>query len=80
LDTAISASTIGEQDLQKLGTTAVAGVIANLPGIRAETSGIDGLSSLTVRGLPLAADGSKFLQIQEDGLPVMEFGDVHFAT
>lgn len=80
LDTAISASTIGEQDLQKLGTTAVAGVIANLPGIRAETSGIDGFSSLTVRGLPLAADGSKFLQIQEDGLPVMEFGDVHFAT
>lgn len=80
LDTAISASTLNEADLGKLGTTAVAGIIGNLPGIRAETSGIDGFSSLTVRGLPLAADGSKFLQIQEDGLPVMEFADIHFSS
>ncbi|WP_226018885.1 TonB-dependent receptor [Novosphingobium sp. FKTRR1] len=80
LDTAISASTLDEADLAKLGTTAVAGIIGNLPGIRAETSGIDGFSSLTVRGLPLAADGSKFMQIEEDGLPVMEFGDIHFTS
>jgi len=29
-----------------------------------------------VRGLPLAAGGSKYMQIQEDGLPVLEFGDI----
>jgi outer membrane receptor protein involved in Fe transport len=80
LDSAISASTLDEVDLPKVGTSSVAGIIGNLPGIRAETSGIDGVSSLTVRGLPLAADGSKYLQIQEDGLPVLEFGDIHFGS
>jgi outer membrane receptor protein involved in Fe transport len=80
LDSAISASTLDVVDLPKVGTSSVAGIIGNLPGIRAESSGIDGNSSLTVRGLPLAADGSKYLQIQEDGLPVLEFGDIHFGS
>lgn len=79
LDTAISASVLDSVDIGKVGTTSVAGIIGNLPGIRAETSGVDGFSSLTVRGLPLAADGTKYLQIQEDGLPVLEFGDIHLA-
>lgn len=80
LDTAISASVIDEADLAKLSVSSVAGIIQNIPGIRAETSDVDGFSAITVRGLPLSADGSKFLQLQEDGLPVMEFGDVHFAS
>lgn len=79
LDTAISASTIDELDLPKLGTSSIAGISGNLPGIRAETSGIDGFSSLTVRGLPLSDDGSKYMQIQEDGLPIVEFGDIKFG-
>jgi outer membrane receptor protein involved in Fe transport len=79
LDTAISASVIDEADLGKLSVSSIAGIMQNMPGIRAETSDIDGFSSITVRGLPLSADGSKFLQIQEDGLPVLEFGDLHFA-
>ncbi|HQS96487.1 MAG: TonB-dependent receptor [Novosphingobium sp. 17-62-19] len=80
LDTAISASVIDETDLAKLSVSSVAGIIQNIPGIRAETSDIDGFSAITVRGLPLSGDGSKFLQLQEDGLPVLEFGDLHFAS
>lgn len=80
LDTAISASVIDEADLPKLSVSSVAGIMQNIPGIRAETSDIDGFSSITVRGLPLSADGSKFLQLQEDGLPVLEFGDLHFSS
>ena len=80
LDTAISASVIDEADLAKIPASSVAGIMQNIPGIRAETSDIDGFSAITVRGLPLAADGSKFLQIQEDGLPVLEFGDLHFSS
>lgn len=79
LDSAISASTLDESDLPKLGVSAVVGIIGNLPGIRAETSGADGYSALTVRGLPLTDDGSKFMQIEEDGLPVLEFGDIKLA-
>lgn len=80
LDSAISASSIDEDDIQKIGTRSVAEVLGNMPGIRAESTGTEGLSAITIRGLPLAADGSKFLQIQEDGLPVLEFGDIHFAS
>jgi outer membrane receptor protein involved in Fe transport len=80
LDSAISASTLDESEVEKTSTGSIAQVLGNLPGIRAETSGTDGLTAISIRGLPLAADGSKFLQIQEDGLPILEFGDIHFAS
>jgi len=80
LDTAISASVIDEADLAKLSVSSVSGILQNIPGIRSETSDVDGYAAITVRGLPLAADGSKFLQLQEDGLPVLEFGDVQFGS
>ncbi|WP_255408957.1 TonB-dependent receptor domain-containing protein [Caulobacter sp. BP25] len=79
LDTAISASTLSEAEIQKIGTRSIAEVLSNIPGIRSETGGTDGMTAITIRGLPLSGDGSKFLQIQEDGLPVVEFGDIHFA-
>ncbi|MDP3549060.1 MAG: TonB-dependent receptor [Novosphingobium sp.] len=80
LDTAISASVIDEADLAKLSVSSVSGIMQNIPGIRSLTADVDGYSSITVRGLPLAADGSKFLQLQEDGLPVLEFGDINFSS
>jgi outer membrane receptor protein involved in Fe transport len=79
LDTAISASTLDDHDLAQLSVSSIAGIMQNIPGIRSETSDIDGFSAITIRGLPLAAEGSKFLQLQEDGLPVLEFGDIQFA-
>ena len=79
LDSAISASVLDEHDLRQLSVNSIAGIMQNIPGIRSETSDIDGFSAVTIRGLPLAAEGSKFLQLQEDGLPVLEFGDIQFA-
>jgi outer membrane receptor protein involved in Fe transport len=79
LDSAISASMLDDHDLQQLSVSSIAGIMQNIPGIRSETSDIDGFSAITIRGLPLAAEGSKFLQLQEDGLPVLEFGDIQFA-
>jgi len=79
LDTAISASVLDDSDLHQLSVSSIAGIMQNIPGIRSETSDIDGYSAITIRGLPLAAEGSKFLQLQEDGLPVLEFGDIQFA-
>jgi outer membrane receptor protein involved in Fe transport len=80
LDSAISASTLDETDVQKIGSTSIIQTIGNMPGIRAESPGTDSYASITIRGLPLSADGSKFLQFQEDGLPVLEFADIHFAN
>jgi len=79
LDTAISASVLDDHDLAQLSVNSIAGIMQNIPGIRSETSDIDGFSAITIRGLPLAAEGSKFLQLQEDGIPVLEFGDIQFA-
>ncbi|MFM7348619.1 MAG: TonB-dependent receptor [Erythrobacter sp.] len=79
LDTAISASVLDDRDMAAISTFSVAGALQNIPGIRSETADIDGFSSITIRGLPLASEGSKYLQLQEDGLPVLEFGDIRFA-
>lgn len=80
LDTAISASTLDDTTVQKIPSTSVIQTIGMMPGIRSESPGTDSYASMTIRGLPLSADGSKFLQLQEDGLPVQEFGDIHFAN
>jgi outer membrane receptor protein involved in Fe transport len=59
---------------------AVAEIFRNIPGLRSESSGGEGNANIAVRGLPVASGGSKFLQIQEDGLPVLEYGDITFGT
>lgn len=79
LDTAISASTLDETEIQKIGTRSISEVLGNMPGIRVVSGGTDGVTAVTIRGLPLTDSGSKFLQIQEDGLPVLEFGDIHYG-
>ena len=33
-----------------------------------------------MRGFPISTGGGKFMQIQEDGLPVTEFGDIAFGN
>jgi len=75
LDSATSTSALREKDIQALGARSLGDLLRNLPGIRTESSTGDGSSAYTVRGLPLASGGSKYMQLQEDGLPVLEFGD-----
>ncbi|MFL9840651.1 TonB-dependent receptor [Sphingomonas sp. ST-64] len=76
LDSATSTSVLKADEIEKLGARSLAEVLRNIPGIRTESSTGDGNSNYTIRGLPLASGGSKFMQIEEDGLPVLEFGDI----
>lgn len=78
LDTAISASSLDGDEIEKLGSRSLAEVLRNIPGIRAEAVSGEGNASYSIRGLPLASTGSKFMQFQEDGMPVIEFGDFNF--
>jgi len=78
LDSAISASSFDGVEIDKLGMPSIAEILRNVPGIRAEAVSGEGNASYSIRGLPLAATGSKFLQFQEDGMPVIEFGDLNF--
>lgn len=75
LDSATSTSALREKDIVVSGGRSLGDLLRNLPGIRTESSTGDGSSAYTIRGLPLASGGSKYMQLQEDGLPVLEFGD-----
>ena len=76
----VSVSTLDSEQIQRSGAASAAEVLRSVPGIRAESSGGEGNANMTVRGAPISAGGSRYLQLQEDGLPVLLIGDVSFAT
>ena len=76
----ISVSTLDSEQLERTGATNAAELLRSIPGIRSESSGGEGNANITVRGVPLSAGGSRYVQIQEDGLPVLLFGDIAFGT
>lgn len=80
LDASISTSSLKADDIQKAAPRSVAEIFRNIPGIRSESSGGEGNANISIRGLPIASGGAKFLQLQEDGLPVLEFGDITFGN
>jgi len=80
LDQATSTSALRGEDVEKIGARSISEVLRVIPGIRSEAATGPGSANITIRGLPIASSGAKFLQLQEDGLPVLEFGDIGFAT
>ena len=80
LTSSVSVSSINSADLLKSAPRTTAEIFRTIPGIRSEASGGDGNTNITVRGVPISSGGSKYLQLQEDGLPVLQFGDIAFAT
>lgn len=76
LDSATSTSALQESEITKISATSLGDLFRNIPGIRAEASSGETNGSYTIRGLPLVSTGAKYLQFQEDGLPVLEFGDI----
>lgn len=80
LEASVSVSALAVEDIGKLAPRSIAEVFRSLPGIRSESSGGNGNANITIRGIPLATGGSKYMQLHEDGLPVLEFGDMNFAN
>lgn len=78
---ATSVTHIGQDRIADFAPRSEAEILHLIPGIRVEaTAGPGGNSNITVRGLPLAAGGAKYVQLQEDGLPVVEYGDIAFGN
>ncbi|WP_066490821.1 TonB-dependent receptor domain-containing protein [Sphingomonas sp. CCH9-F2] len=80
LDSATSTSVLREAEIAKLAPRSVGELLRDIPGILAEAPNGESIANITIRGLPLSSSGAKFVQLQEDGLPVMEFGDVVGAS
>ena len=79
IDTSISVSSLGADTIADSNPTNLAEVFRQLPGIRSESSSGGGNSNINVRGIPISTGGAKFLSLQEDGLPILLFGDHLFA-
>lgn len=80
LEASVSVSALGAVDIAQSAPRSIGEVFRSLPGIRSESSGGGGNANITIRGIPLATGGSKYMQIHEDGLPVLEYGDINFAN
>ncbi|WP_258046614.1 TonB-dependent receptor domain-containing protein [Sphingomonas folli] len=80
LDTAVSTSQLLASDIDRIAPRSVAEIFRNIPGVRSESSGGEGNANLSIRGLPMATGGGKYLQLQEDGLPLVEYGDLVFGN
>jgi len=80
MKSSVSVSTLEADTIQNLAPTSAADVLRAIPGVRSESSGGEGNANITVRGVPISAGGARYVQIQEDGLPVLQFGDINFTT
>ncbi|MCF2949607.1 TonB-dependent receptor [Paraglaciecola aquimarina] len=80
MKSSVSVSTIDMSDMEVATPRTTAEIFRTIPGIRSESTGGDGNANIAVRGLPVAAGGAKFLQLQEDGLPIIQFGDIAFGN
>ena len=80
IKSSISVSTVSAEQIEQSQPTNTAEVLRTVPGVRSESSGGEGNANVTVRGVPISAGGTRYVQFQEDGLPVLQFGDTAFAT
>lgn len=80
LGSSVSITTLDARVTNQLPVTNTAELFRYVPGVRSEASAGEGNTNISARGVPISAGGSKYLQLQEDGLPVLLFGDIAFAT
>lgn len=80
IESSVSVSTIGADTIANLAAPSAADLIRQIPGIRSEASGGEGNANIAVRGIPVSTGGARYIQLQEDGLPILEFGDIIFGN
>ena len=80
IESSVSVSSIGAEAIANLAAPSAADLIRQIPGIRSEASGGEGNANIAVRGIPVSTGGARYIQLQEDGLPILEFGDIIFGN
>ena len=80
MDSSVSISNVDLSDIEVATPRTTAEIFRLMPGVRSESTGGEGNANIAVRGLPVASGGAKFLLLQEDGLPIMQFGDIAFGN
>jgi hypothetical protein len=81
IESAISVTSVDDEVIRNFKPNSEVEMFRLLPGIQANgNNGPGGNANIAVRGLPVATGGSPFVQIQEDGLPTVLFGDMQFGN
>jgi outer membrane receptor protein involved in Fe transport len=81
LNSAISTTSVDAATITNFRPASESEIYRLIPGIQAAgTAGPGGNANIAVRGLPVATGGSPFVQLQEDGLPTVLFGDIQFGN
>ena len=80
IESSVSVTSLKPENVKQSAPRTTAEILRTVPGIRSESSGGEGNSNIAVRGVPVSSGGSKYVQFQEDGLPVLLFGDISFGT
>ncbi len=81
LRSSVSVTDVDAEQIRDFGAHTESEVLLLVPGIRTNASvGPGGNANITVRGLPISSGGSKYVQLQEDGLPTVQFGDMNFSN
>lgn len=81
LNSSVAITSVSAELIQTFKPSSESEALRLIPGIQvAGTAGPGGNSNIAVRGLPVATGGSPFVQLQEDGLPTVLFGDIQFGN
>jgi outer membrane receptor protein involved in Fe transport len=80
LESSVAVTSLKPKSIEKFGAVSTAEIFKSIPGIHSESTGGEGNANISVRGVPISTGGAKFMQLYEDGLPVMQFGDIIFGN
>ncbi|MCC2544845.1 TonB-dependent receptor [Hymenobacter sp. BT175] len=80
LESSVSITTLDSRQIQNRVSRGTADLLMAVPGFRVNSDGGEAANSVSARGLPVNAEsGFGFIQLLEDGLPILETGSLTFA-
>ncbi|WP_083322025.1 TonB-dependent receptor [Hymenobacter lapidarius] len=80
LESSTAVTTLNARQIQNRVSRGTADLLMAVPGFRVNSDGGEAANSVSPRGLPVNAEsGFGFLQLMEDGLPILEVGSLTFA-
>jgi len=79
LQSSVAITTISAKQISEIAPRSAADLLKSIPGFYVESSGGEGNANVFARGLP-SSGGLRYVQLQEDGMPVFEYGDLMFGN
>lgn len=81
LRSSLQVTDVSSELVQDMAPRSTAETLKLIPGMSVtDQAGGGGNANFSVRGLPVTTGGAPFVQLQEDGLPQVLFGDMNFGN